>query len=257
MKKVLNTAIVSILGVAIFGVAAPTNVKADYVHTFNQESLSSRGNLVGNYADTNYYEFSPVKNRALAAGTDWYTNGFSGRSQDSFYRRVATNEWVSAMNVAYVQTNLKHTLNLSTSYTIFKLNPSTFKFEPTQNSLTAGSWSSDQIANLPSALTFYRVASNEWIEYDKNSSDNSTITGTLKSDQKVYNSSSKSLTRVLPSGSSWKISTIVRNENNVFWGKISGDEWLKIDANSLSLSEREADSVPSLAQSYPDFAIGF
>ncbi|KRL67353.1 SLAP domain-containing protein [Companilactobacillus versmoldensis] len=113
------------------------------------------------------------------------------------------------------------------------------------------SWKTDQTKTL-NGLTYYRVGTNQWVS-NVPIADYS-LTAKLKNSQSVYNSKTNSMTRSLPAGSSWEINKVVRNKNNQFWGKVSNDEWLLIDANNVVMSYGDSDTVPNVAISEPDFA---
>jgi len=172
MKRAIKAALVSAL--ALFSVTAivgTTNVKANYIHTFKQESLFAKGNLAEQVTNpgADLYNFSDVKNRALAAGTDWYTDqiAIEANSGNPKYR-VATNEWVNYQDVAYVASRTDYSFMTNERKKVFNFNPKNYTFTNTGKVLPIGNWSSNKSISLPSTgngifILYRQVATNEWI----------------------------------------------------------------------------------------------
>ena len=119
---------------------------------------------------------------------------------------------------------------------------------------TGSSWHADEMKTMNDSQVFYRVATNEWVHAYSVSNGSTTVN--LKSSQSVYNTSTNSMTRSLPAGSTWKMTNVVRNKNNQFWGQVSTNEWLLIDSNNVNMSYGDSDSIASIAVSEPEFALG-
>lgn len=170
MKKSLKVVIISTLLFSITGIFGATNVKADYVHTYKQESLAARGKVMSVVTDPGayLYEFTPVKNRALAANSDWYTDKGSIPYDDAANPkwRVATNEWVSSSDVAYVHTEDKGAVLTNSSKEIYSFNPKSFSFSATGRYLPLGDWYVGKTITVPSSgilPNYGQVGKNEWI----------------------------------------------------------------------------------------------
>jgi len=171
MKKTIKMAFISAVAMcSVSIVAGATNVKADYIHTFNQESLFAKGKLASQVTDpgADLYEFSPVKNRALAAGTDWYTDQAAIPVNAEYPNyRVATNEWVNSKNVAYVETRKDYSFMTNERKKIFSFNSKNYTFTNTGKVLPIGDWSSTKTIILPGTgdgifISYKQVATNEW-----------------------------------------------------------------------------------------------
>lgn len=171
MKRVIKATLVSVLALFAFTtIVGATDVKADYIHTFKQESLFAKGNLAKQVINpgADLYNFSDVKNRALAAGTDWYTDqvAIEVNSGNPKYR-VATNEWVNYQDVAYVATRTDYSFMTNERKKIFSFNSKDYTFTNTGKILPIGNWSSNKSISLPTAgngifILYRQVATNEW-----------------------------------------------------------------------------------------------
>jgi len=171
MKQAIKIAFISALALfSLTAVVGTTNVKADYVHTFKQENLFSKGNIAEQVVNpgSELYDFSIVKNRALAAGTDWYTDqaAIEVNSGKPKYR-VATNEWVNYQDVAYVAIRTDYSFMTNERKKIFSFNSKNYTFTNTSKVLPIGNWSSAKSITLPATgngifITYRQVATNEW-----------------------------------------------------------------------------------------------
>lgn len=170
MKKTIKTAVFSALTLfSLTGVIGITNVKADYIHTFEQTNIFAKGSVSEFVPDpaSYLYNFSLVTDRALASGSDWYTDQGAISADGSSMWRVATNEWVGSQNIAYVHTTDLGAFSTSSSKEIYNLDKKDFSFSDTGKVLPAGEWMGGQAVYLNNSDTFvlYRqVASNEWIK---------------------------------------------------------------------------------------------
>ncbi|KRO00774.1 hypothetical protein [Companilactobacillus kimchiensis] len=171
MKNVIKVSIISALALlSLTSITGVTKVKADYIHTFKQESLYARGSVAEIVPDPGayLYNFSKVYDRALAPNTDWYTDKVDIPVDNAAIPnwRVSTNEWVSSQNVAYVHTDWDATFSIDSPQKIYQFNKDDFSFSDTGRMLDAGRWASNRVIDMPNqtTLTQYRqVATNEWI----------------------------------------------------------------------------------------------
>ncbi len=215
----------------------------------------------------------------LPAGSSWKLGKFTTINGNGYYQ-VATDEYVLATIVN--SSKYSFTANLKNNATIY--NSSTKSL--TRTLPVGSSWKITTVVRNRNNDFWGKVSTNEWIKIDSNlgmsygdsdsipsvaisepdfatsvSNDNSSntnnsvnLTATLTSNQSVYDTSTNTMSRILPSGTSWKINQVVRNKNNQFWGKVSTNEWILIDANNLSMSYGDSDTVPNVAISEPEFA---
>lgn len=199
----------------------------------------------------------------LPAGSSWQLGKLVTIKGDSYYQ-VATNEYVLAMvvktngsnagsNVETAKVDMTVTVGNGEAAIVNDSGVVTGRTLP-----VGSSWKADQVKVINS-VRYYRVATNKWIKRASTPVNNS-ITVTLLGNQKVYDTSSNTLTRSLPNGSSWKVSRVVVNNNNVYWGQVSNNEWIKISDGKdrfVNMSYGDADSVPSIAVKEPSFALNF
>lgn len=193
----------------------------------------------------------------LPAGSSWQLGKLVTINGNSYYQ-VATNEYAEAIvmkQAAPVSTN-SETTTVNTVVTVSADEVTIFNDDATatgQMLPVGSSWKADQVKVI-GTNRYYRVATNEWIKIS-HTEDSKTITPTLKSDERVYNTATGTMGRLLPGGSSWQVSQVVRNSKNEFWGRVSTVEWIKLDASQVSMSYGDSDSVPSIATSDPNFAL--
>ncbi|WDT66688.1 SLAP domain-containing protein [Companilactobacillus crustorum] len=212
----------------------------------------------------------------LPAGSVWHTDQSKSMNNYTYYR-VAPNQWVTRGNASSstVFGNGPITITLSKATQLYDASTNTYTRTLPANS----SWKAYSAVSNKNNQIFVKVSTNEWLPVDGtnltafntfeqiatygttyqadfavNYDTNKTIVANLTKDQSVYDTSSNSMTRTLSAGSSYKISQVVRNNKNEFWGKISNNEWLLIDANNMNMSYGDMDSIPSIAISEPDFA---
>ncbi|WP_164505111.1 SLAP domain-containing protein [Companilactobacillus hulinensis] len=201
----------------------------------------------------------------LPAGSSWQL-GKLVTIQGNNYYKVATNEYALAIAFKTTNDNSNNNSNVEvakvdTTVTIGANETAIVNNSgiATGNHLSVGtSWKVDQIKVI-GGFRYYRVANNQWVKRTYVPADNS-ITVTLVGSQKVYDTSTNSLSRSLSNGSSWKVSKVVVNSNNVYWGQVSSNEWIKIaDGNYkiVDMSYGDADSVPSIVVHEPSFALNF
>ncbi|KRO00758.1 SLAP domain-containing protein [Companilactobacillus kimchiensis] len=215
--------------------------------------------------------------KTLPKDSFWHTDQSKSINNYRYYR-VATNAWVSmgGASSATIFGNGPISITLTTDTTLYDSSTNTFT-----RSLPAGSsWKAYSAVKNQNNEIYVKVSSNEWLRLtEKNQSGGAytmeqiatygassepdfathyapavALTATLKNNQSVYDTSSNSLTRALPASSSWKITKVVRNQKNEFWGRVSTNEWLLIDASNLNMSYGDSDTVPNVAISEPTFA---
>lgn len=194
----------------------------------------------------------------LPAGSSWQLGKLVNIKGNNYYQ-VATNEYALAI-VMKSNTNTASPEVIPVDMVITLSADEVSLFDDNTSSLgrslpVNSSWRVDQVKVI-GTNRYYRLATNEWVKvsYIEN---NKTITPTLKSNQQVYNTATGAMDRTLPADSSWKVSKVVRNSKNVFWGQVSTNEWIKLDAKLVTMSYGDADSIPSIAVSEPNFALNF
>lgn len=195
----------------------------------------------------------------LPAGSSWQLGKLVTINGNSYYQ-VATNEYAEAIvmkQAAPVSTN-SETTKVNTVVTVSADEVTIFNDDATatgQMLPVGSSWKADQVKVI-GTNRYYRVATNEWVKIS-HTEVSKTITATLKSATQIYDMSTNTLSRSLPAGSSWKVDRVFRNSKNVFWGRISTNEWIKLDGNQVSMSYGDADAIPSIAVIEPNFALNF
>ncbi|KRK78551.1 SLAP domain-containing protein [Companilactobacillus nodensis] len=202
----------------------------------------------------------------LPAGSSWQLGKLVSIQGNNYYK-VATNEYVLAVAFKTTSDNSNNNSNVEvakvdTTVTIGANETAIVNDSgvATGNHLSVGtSWKVDQIKVI-GGFRYYRVANNQWVKRTYVPADNS-VTITLIGNQKVYDTSTNSMTRSLPNGSSWKVSKVFGNSKNIYWGRVSSNEWVKISGENaeqgVSMSYGDSDSVPSIAIKEPSFALNF
>lgn len=168
MKKFVGLVLVSALALISFG-SFSQNVKADsndfnYVHTMEMTKLYAT--KPGSNKDGQYPEFTEVTDRALSKNTDWYTDQIVSIPERSRgFQRVATNEWVKASDIIYVNKTDKHTkMNLNEEMPIFSFDIDSYKAKKTGQNLPKGQWLAGSTIAYPYGVSYMQVGENEWIE---------------------------------------------------------------------------------------------
>lgn len=248
-------------------------VKNNNINNNEQLNTTITLNGVTEIVDDNGYDTSKV----LPAGSRWKVDQKKTMNGLTYYR-VATNQWVTNETTQNNNKNVfsngpitvtlnkdvqlfdtlsqlyTRTLKKGTSWKVtnsaknnkgqYFLQVSQYEWLP----LTDGSIKEDGSGSIVSSLKAY--AKLGYFEQDTDTS----ITVNLIKAQAVYSSESNSMTRSLPADTSWKITKVVRNKNNQFWGQVSTNEWLLIDASNMRMSYGDSDEVPNVAISEPEFA---
>ncbi len=202
----------------------------------------------------------------LPAGSSWQLGKLVSIQGNNYYK-VATNEYALAIAFKTTNDNSNNNSNVEvakvdTTVTV-GVNETAIVNDSgvaTGNHLSAGtSWKVDQIKVI-NGVRYYRVATDQWIKRTYAPVDNS-ITITIIGNQKVYDTSTDSVSRTLPNGSSWKVSKVFVNSKNVYWGRVSSNEWVKLNGETagqdVSMSYGASDSIPSIAIKEPNFALNF
>lgn len=155
-------------------------INANYVTLNGQSNLSVMDQEKGVlYVDktASYYKLynndgKEITNRALGENTYWAVDEIATDNQGNTYYRVATNEWVKQVNGVHypIPLNLINIQNNNgvlyldgtrQNYTLYDQNGRVI----TNRALGADSyWAVDKVANDNEGNTYYRVATNEWIE---------------------------------------------------------------------------------------------
>lgn len=200
----------------------------------------------------------------LPNGTSWKVDQYKVINGYPYYR-VATNEWVKALNFTsdyngtsntnntVANTTAQKTITLRTNSVIYNgLGQNTGRTLPTNSS-----WKVAQEKTI-NGHQYYQVATNEWIlaTEDKNTSifSNGAATGTLTKNVQLYNTASNSMTRSLSAGTSWKISSVVENSAGYYFAQVSNNEWIPLGGSIFSdgLLQQE---LANSATYEPSFAI--
>lgn len=113
---------------------------------------------------------TPIRNRALIANTDWYTNARQVMTDGSNYYRVATNEYASGSNGTYKPYVQAYSGNATV---VYKVGSSIHDFSGyggkavyTGNDLPTGSsWKISDHANY-GGKEWYQIGNNTWVPQD-------------------------------------------------------------------------------------------
>lgn len=224
----------------------------------------------------------------LPSGSAWKLGQLVNIGGYNYYQ-VATNEYVSAALIKVNNANNNEVIP-NTNKNVFSNGPITVTLNKdvqlfdtlsqlyTRTLKEGTSWKVTNSAKNSNGQYFIQVSQYEWLPltdgaikenysnslisglkanaklgYFEQDTDNS-ITVNLINAQTVYSTESNTMTRNLPAGTSWKIADVVRNKNNQFWGQVSTNEWLLIDASNMRMSYGDSDEVPNVAVSEPEFA---
>lgn len=191
----------------------------------------------------------------LPSGSSWQL-GQLVNINGSYYFQVATNEYVYAnilkTNYSPEVTYQNTVITLSKDQVIYNDNNMA-----TGYTLPAGSsWKTDKNKVILSQnARFYHIGTNQWVKNDNEGA--RSVVATLNSAQKVYDSSTNSMTRTLPSNSSWHIGTVVINSKNIRWGQVSKNEWIKLGDSSVSMSYGDSEYIVNTSVKEPNFALNF
>lgn len=230
----------------------------------NQISYINRVETVGSKAATIVNNNGTATGVTLPAGSSWKVDQTRFFNTYPYYR-VATNEWVKALdfNVASSVNNDSHTvvttptahqpITLRTNATLYNGNGVSLG-----TSLPKGSsWKVAQEKTI-NGHQYYQVATNEWVlaTEDKNTSvfSKGTATVTLAKPVQLYDTSSNSMTRTLPAGSAWKVNATVENSAGYFFAKVSNNEWIPLGSSIFTDNVLQEELANSSAYE-PYFAI--
>lgn len=198
----------------------------------------------------------------LPNGTSWKVDQYKVINGYPYYR-VATNEWVKALNFTsdYGSTNNSGNITINTQKTItLRTNSVIYNSQGQNTGRTLPINSAWKVAQKKAinGHQYYQVATNEWIlaTEDKNTSvfSNGTVVGTLAKSVQLYNTSTNSMTRSLANGTSWKISNIVENSAGYHFAQVSNNEWIPLSEATFNdgLLQQE---LANSATYEPNFAI--
>lgn len=177
----------------------------------------------------------------LPVGSSWKLGKVIGIGMNNYYQ-VATNEYVPVKNIQVKGTSntvgqstpVNTTINLySASYILDDNGNNTGKTLP-----AGSSWHADQKKTMNHYI-YYRVATNQWVTnggYEGSSNSifsNGSIAITLNKDITLYDTSTNSLTRTLPKGSSWRVNRSVQNSKGQYFVQVSTNEWLPFNDGSI------------------------
>lgn len=157
------------------------------------------------------------------------------------YYRVATNEWVKALdfNMADSIINDSHTVVIPNTHQPITLRTTTTLYNSNGVSLgitlpKGSSWKVAQEKTI-NGHQYYQVATDEWVLATEDQStsifQNGTVTATLSKPVQLYDTSTNSMTRTLPAGSAWKINSAVENSAGYFFAKVSNNEWIPLGSS--------------------------
>lgn len=177
----------------------------------------------------------------LPAGSSWKVDQTKFINTYPYYR-VATNEWVKALDFSAETNNDSHTVVIPSTPSAHQ--PITLRTNATLyngNGVSLGttlpkgsSWKVAQEKTI-NGHQYYQVATNEWVlaTEDKNTSifNSGAATVTLTKAVQLYDTSSNSMTRSLPAGSSWKVNASVENSAGYFFAKVSNNEWIPLGSS--------------------------
>lgn len=227
-KFILASTLAILIAPSILGnVSTSTSVKADTINNpigtvdyGGAETVDENGNLNG---------------ITLPVGSSWKLGKTIGIGTSEYYQ-VGTNEYINKKNVEVAgtftdigtATPVNTTINLYNSSAILDDNGNnTGKTLPANSS-----WHADQTKAMHNYL-YYRVATNEWVSNGGyNGSEhifaNGPIAVTLTKDVQLYDTSTNSLTRILPKGSSWRTNASVQNGKGQYFAQVSNNEWIPL-----------------------------
>ncbi|GEO78833.1 BspA family leucine-rich repeat surface protein [Companilactobacillus mindensis] len=145
-------------------------VNHDVVQYVDKPTIVHEPNLVSTHFNQNYFNLYKLEDntmvksgtRALAKGTDWFSDEITSVDGEEYYR-VATNEWIKANDVyVYIPSNRVVTIK----------NDRTARLKDAQDDLIGNralgsnsSWKSDRVTKFNNK-TYYRVATNEFASID-------------------------------------------------------------------------------------------
>lgn len=220
-------------------IAKPANNQSN-TNTNTNTSVSSQVGTV-TYPAQIVDETGHLSGVTLPVGSSWKLGKVIGIGMNNYYQ-VATNEYVPVKNIQVKGTSntvgqstpVNTTINLySASYILDDSGNNTGKILP-----AGSSWHTDQKKTMNHYI-YYRVATNQWVTnggYEGSSNSifsNGPIAITLNKDITLYDTSTNSLTRTLPKGSSWRINRSVQNSNGQYFVQVSTNEWIPFSDGSI------------------------
>ena len=229
--------------------ALETGIKTSIPATSNNQNSNNTNtntNVSGQIGTVTYPaqvvdETGHLAGVTLPVGSSWKLGKTIGIGMNSYYQ-VATNEYVPVKNIQIKGTSnsvgqstpINTTINLySASYILDDNGNNTGKTLP-----AGSSWHTDQKKTMNHYI-YYRVATNQWVTnggYEGSSNSifsNGPIVITLNKDITLYDTSTNSLTRTLPKGSSWRVNRSVQNSKGQYFVQVSTNEWLPFNDGSI------------------------
>lgn len=222
----------------------PTNnIKADTIGTAVQTTPTYDAN-------------GKASGRALTAGSKWKL-GKKITVDNVEYYAVATDTYVAASDLTDItdttattttdndaNTSVGKTMTVKTTTTLVDNNAAAINA-----TLPAGSsWKVGKTMTV-NGISYYQVATNEWVKASDMTDQASTVTNnntyktptpgdgliaTLTKAQRVYNSETNSYGTTLPVGSAWKINKLVVNKYGSFWGQVATNQYVWITDTTLN-----------------------
>ena len=129
------------------------------------------------YYDMNHKDDSMVSNRALGKDTAWITDQYRVNREGVKQYRVATNEWIDSNDVYFDQgtsatvltdiQDIKGIVNVDATNTYYSLYNKDDVLVKSRALAEKTSWLTDKVAKDATGNTYYRVATNEWVEQTK------------------------------------------------------------------------------------------
>lgn len=195
--------------------------------------------------------------RALAAGSKWKL-GKKITVDNIEYYQVATNTYVAASDLTDItdttatttttddaSKNVGKTMTVKTTTTLVDNNAAAINA-----TLPAGSnWKVGKTMTV-NGISYYQVATNEWVKASDMTDEATTTTttkntyktpmpgdglvATLTKAQRVYNPETNSYGSTLPVGSAWKINKLVVNKYGSFWGQVATNQYVWITDTTLN-----------------------
>jgi len=190
--------------------------------------------------------------KILLANSDWrfdQVKNITNNGVTKKYYRFESNQWIEADAVKIEDdstTTPTQPKTITLRYTTFVVNSNGTQ---TRSLPQGSSWKVGQIKSI-NGHQYYQVGADEWVltTADQNTSifAKGPVTATLIQNTQLYDTSTNSMTRILPKGTAWKISESVKNDNGNYFAKVSNNEWIPLGGYVFTdniLTEELADSA--------------
>lgn len=193
---------------------------------------------------------------ALQAGSKWIL-GDQITVDGTNYYQVATNVYVPASSLTDITDTTKTDNNTTTNNedatagkTMYVKATTTIVDDnaaATSATLAAGSaWKIGKTMTV-NGISYYQVATNQWVKASdmaekvqtttptyKTPMPGDGLTATLTKAQRVYNPETNSYGSTLPVGSAWKIDKLVVNKYGSYWGEVATNQYVWITDTTLN-----------------------